>query len=127
MQRETNRLPGFYWVQPPSGNPEIMWWGSLNPFTDHPCWRTIRPGNGWGTNGMVVLSGPLGMPNTIADPDATPPAELIERLWSSDAASALTNQAAREIERLRAVIAAIADEFGYSVEALEGIANHDQT
>lgn len=30
--------------------------------------------------------------------------ELIERLWESDEASALTNEAAREIERLRSAI-----------------------
>jgi len=32
---------------------------------------------------------------------------LLERLWASDEASALTNEAAREIERLRAGLAEI--------------------
>jgi hypothetical protein len=33
-----------------------------------------------------------------SDPNTAP---LVDRLWESDAASALTNEAAREIERLR--------------------------
>lgn len=35
-------------------------------------------------------------------------ADLVARLWDSDAASALTNEAAREIERLQAVLTQIA-------------------
>jgi len=35
-----------------------------------------------------------------SDPQTT----LLERLWASDEASALTNEAAREIERLREVV-----------------------
>ena len=32
--------------------------------------------------------------------------DIVDRLWASDAASALTNEAAREIEKLRAQLAA---------------------
>lgn len=36
--------------------------------------------------------------------------DLIERLWESDAASALTNQAAREIEKLEATLQQVVNE-----------------
>jgi hypothetical protein len=41
--------------------------------------------------------------------------DLVSRLWASDAASALTNEAAREIERLGAVLQAIYDRCRESV------------
>lgn len=40
--------------------------------------------------------------------------ELIERLWESDVASALTNEAARRIERLEAALRDISGHFDES-------------
>lgn len=57
-------------------------------------------------------------------PTETTKPDLVERLWESDAASALTNEAAREIKRLRAANAKMLRAMDAIAEAylgLEGI------
>lgn len=47
--------------------------------------------------------------------------DIVERLWQSDEASALTNEAAREIERLRKEV----ERLQSSLSAISGAMAHD--
>lgn len=47
--------------------------------------------------------------------------DLVERLWASDAASALTNEAARKIEALEAEVARLREALKDTVAAAGGI------
>ena len=55
-----------------------------------------------------------GVPSMTTDPAGR--VDIADRLWSSDVASALTNEAAREIERLRAALKTIASvKYGLEI------------